>query len=116
MKGLEGFTDADGAMQEHRHAITRYAFLIDGGAVSWSPKKQEIVTLSTAESEYVAATHTAKEAIYGFTDLLVRFSNRSPTRYRFIQTRKPLSHSPTMGLITLAPNTLIYGIILFDSS
>ena len=34
VKGLEGFTDVDGAMQEHRHAITRYAFLIDGGAVS----------------------------------------------------------------------------------
>ena len=34
VKGLEGFTDADGAMQEHRHAITQYSFLIDGGAVS----------------------------------------------------------------------------------
>ena len=64
VKGLEGFTDADGAMQEHRHAITGYAFLIDGGAVSWSSKKQEIVTLSTAESEYVAATHAAKSAIW----------------------------------------------------
>ena len=64
MKGLEGFTDVDGAMQEHRHAITGYAFLIDGGAVSRFSKKQEIVTLSTAKSEYVAATHAAKEAIW----------------------------------------------------
>ena len=64
MKGLEGFTDVDGATQEHRHAITRYTFLIDGGAISWSSKKQEIVTLSTAKSEYVAATHVAKEAIW----------------------------------------------------
>jgi hypothetical protein len=63
-KGLEGFTDADGASQEHRHAISGYAFLIDGGAVSWSSKKQELVTLSTAEAEYVAATHAAKEAIW----------------------------------------------------
>ena len=39
VKGLEGFTDADSATQEHRHAITGYAFLIDGGAVSWSSKK-----------------------------------------------------------------------------
>ena len=30
VKGLEGFTDADNAMQEHRHAITGYTFLIDG--------------------------------------------------------------------------------------
>ena len=63
-KGLEGFTDADGASQEHRHAISGYAFLIYGGAVSWSSKKQELVTLSTAEAEYVAATHAAKEAIW----------------------------------------------------
>ena len=64
VKGLERFTDADGATQEHRHAITGYTFLIDGGAVSWSSKKQEIVMVSTAESEYVAATHGAKEAIW----------------------------------------------------
>ena len=54
VKGLEGFTDADSPTQEHRHAITGYTFL---GAISWSSKKQEIVTHSTAESEYVAATH-----------------------------------------------------------
>ena len=62
--GLEGFTDADGASQEHRHAISGHAMLIDGGAVSWSSKKQELVTLSTTEAEYVAATHAAKEAIW----------------------------------------------------
>ena len=63
-KGLEGFTDADGSSQEHRHAISGYAFLIDGGAVSWSSKKQELVTLSTTEAEYVAATYAAKEALW----------------------------------------------------
>jgi hypothetical protein len=59
-----GFTDADGASQEHRHAISGFAFLIDGGAVSWASKKQELITLSTAEAEYVAATHAAKECIW----------------------------------------------------
>ena len=63
-EGLEGFTDADGASQEHRRAISGHAFLIDGGAVSWSSRKQELVTLSTAKAEYVAATHTAKEGIW----------------------------------------------------
>ena len=51
-------------MTEDRRAITGYAFLIDGGAVSWSSKKQEIVSLSTTESEYVAATHGMKEALW----------------------------------------------------
>ena len=32
--------------------------------MSWSSKKQELVTLSTAEAEYVAATHAAKECIW----------------------------------------------------
>ena len=71
MKGLEGFTDADSATQEHRHAITGYTFLIDGGAISWSSKKQEIVMLSTA--------HMPPRRPYGFADLLVRYSNCSPT-------------------------------------
>jgi hypothetical protein len=51
-------------LQEHRHAISGYAFIINGGAVSWSLRKQELVTLSTAEAEYVVATHAAKECIW----------------------------------------------------
>ena len=33
---LIGYTDADGANQEHRRAISGNVFLIDGGVVSWS--------------------------------------------------------------------------------
>ena len=61
---LEGFMDANGAMQEHRQAIYRYVILIDGGAVSWCSKKQELITLSTAKAECVTAMHTAKELIW----------------------------------------------------
>lgn len=61
---LVGYLDADGSMLEDRRAITGYAFLIDGGAVPWSSKKQEIVLLSTSESEYIAATHGMKEALW----------------------------------------------------
>jgi hypothetical protein len=61
---LRGWSDADGASQEHRRAISGYVFMVDGGAVSWCSKKQELVTLSTAEAEYVAMTHAAKEALW----------------------------------------------------
>jgi hypothetical protein len=61
---LTGWVDADGSEGEDRRAITGYAFLIDGGAISWGSKQQELVVLSTMEGEYVAATHTAKEALW----------------------------------------------------
>jgi len=37
---LLGYTDADGATQEHRRAIPGYAFIIDGGATSWASRKE----------------------------------------------------------------------------
>jgi hypothetical protein len=66
--GVEGtltsFADVDGSMAEDRWAVLGYAFLIDGGTVSWSSKRQEIVSLLTTESEYIAATHATKEALW----------------------------------------------------
>lgn len=59
----DGFSDADGMSNVDRHAISGYVFLM-GGAVSWSSKRQDIVSLSTTEAEYVALTHAAKEAIW----------------------------------------------------
>ncbi|TFY51058.1 hypothetical protein EVJ58_g10760 [Rhodofomes roseus] len=61
---LVGYSDADGSMHEDRKAISGYAFLIDGGAVSWASKRQEIISLSTTESEYVAVVHASKEALW----------------------------------------------------
>jgi hypothetical protein len=61
---LQSYTDADGNVQEDRRAISGTAILIDGGAISWAAKRQELVTLSTAEAEYVAATHAAKDTLW----------------------------------------------------
>ena len=63
-KDLEGYTDADGSMNEDHKALTGYTFLIDGGAISWCTKKQEIIALSTTEAEYVVITHASKEALW----------------------------------------------------
>jgi hypothetical protein len=43
VRELEGFADADRSMAEDRKAISGYAFLINGGAVSCSAKRQEII-------------------------------------------------------------------------
>ena len=61
---LMGYMDADGMSQSHCKAISGYALLIDGRSVSWRSHKQELITLSTTEAEYVATTHVAKEAVW----------------------------------------------------
>jgi hypothetical protein len=64
MLGLDIFADADGMSLENRKAVSGYTFILNGAAVSWSSKQQEIVSLSTTEAEYIAITYTAKEAIW----------------------------------------------------
>jgi len=63
-KEIRGYADVDGNMAQDHYATSGYAFLINGGAVSWSTKHQEIVTLSTTESEYVGATYAVKKALW----------------------------------------------------
>ena len=61
---VEAFCDADWAGQNDCHSISRYTFYFGQGAVSWSSKKQHIIVLSSTESEYIAQTQAAKEAIW----------------------------------------------------
>ncbi len=61
---LTGYTDADWGSQMHRHSISGYAFFVRIRAISWSSKKQPIITVSTTKSEYVAITHSSKELIW----------------------------------------------------
>ena len=91
-RALTGFSDADGMSNEDRHAISGYVFLI-GGAVSWSSKRQDIVSLSTTEAEYVALTHAAKEAIW-LRSLLMEVFRAPPDLI--------LINSDNQGAITLA--------------
>ena len=94
-KDLTGFVDVDGASQEHRHAISGYMFMVDGGAVLWSLKKQELVTLLTMEAKYVAATHAAKEAVWLCCIMGELFSppNEPTTLYGDNQSAIALAHS-----------------------
>ena len=63
--GLEGYTDADWASDsETRRSLGAYVFLLYGGAISWSSKRQQSIALSSCEAEYMAQTQAAKEAIW----------------------------------------------------
>ena len=64
MLDIRGFVDADWAGDlDQRRSTSGYVFNLFGGAVSWMSKKQFVVALSTTEAEYMAATHSRKEAI-----------------------------------------------------
>ncbi|XP_038904408.1 secreted RxLR effector protein 161-like [Benincasa hispida] len=54
---LVGFSDSDyvGDLND-RKSTPGYIFMLGSGAISWSSKKQPIITLSTTEAELVAAT------------------------------------------------------------
>lgn len=41
-----------------------YVFVLNGGAVDWKSKKQTTVAMSATESEYIAASEAAMEAIW----------------------------------------------------
>ena len=76
---VEGYCDADWATNKHRHSISGYLFHFRCGAISWSSKKQYIITLSSTEAEYIAQTHAAKEALWLWSFLdEVRGMGRGP--------------------------------------
>lgn len=62
---LLAFTDSDYAGDiEDRKSTSGYVFVMSNGAVAWLSIKQPIVTLSTTEAEFVAATACAYQAIW----------------------------------------------------
>ncbi|KAG2017226.1 hypothetical protein CC2G_015300 [Coprinopsis cinerea AmutBmut pab1-1] len=61
---LHIYTDADWANGPDRKSISGYVITLAGGAIAWSSKKQNTVALSTAEAEYVATTHAAKQVLW----------------------------------------------------
>jgi hypothetical protein len=63
-EGLEAYVDADWASQPHRHSMSGYVIMLHGGPVAWSSRKQPIIALSTAKSEYITLTAAAREVLY----------------------------------------------------
>ncbi|KAJ9522908.1 hypothetical protein QJQ45_023697 [Haematococcus lacustris] len=63
--GLVGFCDADFAGDtDTRRSTTGHVFMLHGGAVSWSSRRQPTVAASTTESEYMACSAAGKEGLW----------------------------------------------------
>ncbi|CAL0302421.1 unnamed protein product [Lupinus luteus] len=62
---LIGFSDADWCGDKSdRKSTTGYLFKLGGAPISWCSKKQDVVALSSCESEYIAASMCARQAAW----------------------------------------------------
>jgi hypothetical protein len=62
---VTGYTDASFQTNtDDSQSQSGFVFTINGGAVSWKSSKQETVTDSTVEAEYIAASRAAKEGAW----------------------------------------------------
>ncbi|MCI15964.1 copia-type polyprotein [Trifolium medium] len=62
---LVGWSDSDYAGDlDDRKSTSGYVFMLGSSSISWSSKKQAIVTLSTTEAEFVAAASCACQDIW----------------------------------------------------
>ncbi|XP_062539213.1 uncharacterized protein LOC134207527 [Armigeres subalbatus] len=68
--GLVVYSDSDFAgYAGTRKSTTGYVLFYFGGAVSWASRRQDCVTLSTLEAEYVALTETCQVVVWMLSDL-----------------------------------------------
>ena len=64
-KQLVAYTDADFAANiEDRRSTSGVLLMLNGGPMAWISHRQKCVSLSTTESEYVAAASGSKEIIW----------------------------------------------------
>ena len=62
---LLGYSDADFASDTtDRKSTMGYVFILNGAAITWASRKQQTISTSTAEAEYIGLYNTAKEAVW----------------------------------------------------
>lgn len=62
---LLGYSDSDYAGElDERRSCTGFVFIRNGGAISWSSKRQETVAVSSTEAEYMALAAATQDALW----------------------------------------------------
>ena len=65
MDSLVGYLDADFAADTRdRRSTMGYAYILNGAAVTWASRKQQSISTSTTEAEYIGLCNAAKEAVW----------------------------------------------------
>jgi hypothetical protein len=99
---LTMYCDTNWASSSDRKSISGYVFLLAGGTISWSSKKQATVALSTAEAKYIAATHAAKQILWHRTlfDELEIPQTKTSILFTDNQAAIAISHHPKFHACT----------------
>ncbi|HEY5813547.1 MAG TPA: reverse transcriptase domain-containing protein [Terrimicrobiaceae bacterium] len=64
-KELIGYSDTDFASDaSDRKSTMGYVFMLSGAAITWASRKQQAISTSTTEAEYVGLCNAAKEAVW----------------------------------------------------
>lgn len=58
------YSDASFANNNDKTSVSGYVFLLSGGAITWGSKKQNTVSLSMTEAEYICLSDAAREATW----------------------------------------------------
>lgn len=62
---IEGFSDSDYSSDlDKRRSVSGYVFRVGGNTVSWRSCLQQVVALSTTETEYMALAEATKEGLW----------------------------------------------------
>jgi hypothetical protein len=63
--GLYGYSDSSLADQtDDYHSTSGYVYILAGGAISWSARKQRTIAQNTTEAEYMAMSEAANQAAW----------------------------------------------------
>jgi hypothetical protein len=65
---VDGYVDVDwGNDLLNRKSRTGYVFMMNGGPISWTSRKQSTIALSTLEVEYMSLFNAARELLAHLT-------------------------------------------------
>jgi hypothetical protein len=95
---LVGYTDASYANATKGRSTSGYIFMLAGGPVSWSSRKQPITATSSSEAEYIAASDGAKQAVWlrHFLHSIQKGSKGPTPFYMDNQSAMKLSDNPVL--------------------
>ena len=98
---LIGYSDSDWGASNDRCSISGYCFKLNenSGLISWKSKKQNVVALSSCESEYISITLAAQEAKF----LRQLFADMQNFKYDIVTL-----YVDNQGAIALAKNPMYH--------